>query len=61
MSECYVVRIFRNGRLMPRSKYRLIATFEYPRILFTDWMNRGDIIYIDDIKADIRSNIYFKI
>lgn len=41
------IRIFRNGRLMPRSKYRLIATFEYPRILFTDWMNRGDIIYID--------------
>ena len=41
------LRIFRNGKLVPRCKYRLITTFENPRLLFTEWMNVGDIIYID--------------
>ena len=41
------IRVFRNGRLMPRSKYRLLTTYVKPRLLFMEWMNRGDIIYVD--------------
>lgn len=41
------IRIYRNGRLIPRSHYRLLTTYVKPRIMFMEWMRSGDLIYID--------------
>lgn len=41
------LRIFRNGRLLPRQKYCFFSSFVFPRIQFTDYMNIGDVIHID--------------
>lgn len=41
------IRVFRNGRLIPRSHYRLLTTYAKPRLIFMEWMDKGDIIYID--------------
>lgn len=41
------LRIYRNGRLLPREKYTFTSSFKCPRILFLDYYHRGDIIYMD--------------
>ena len=41
------IRVFRNGRLVPKIKYRLLTGYETPRILFMEWFDVGDIVYID--------------
>lgn len=41
------LRIFRNGRLLPRQKYCFFSSFFFPRIQFTDYMYPGDVIHID--------------
>lgn len=41
------IRIFRNGRLVSRNKYRLIIGYGYPKILIQQWLEVGDIVYID--------------
>ena len=41
------LRIFRNGRLLPRQKYCFFSSFFFPRIQFTDYMYPGDTIHID--------------
>lgn len=41
------LRIFRNGRLIPKTKYKFISIYKNPRILFLEYFNIGDIIYID--------------
>lgn len=41
------IRIFKNGRLVPKNKYVFIDTFSFPRIVFVDAVEKGDIIYID--------------
>lgn len=40
-------RIFRNGRLISRNRYRLITGYGYPKILIQQWLEQGDIVYID--------------
>ncbi len=41
------IRVFRNGRLIPKTRYRLLTNYERPRILFVEWFDIGDIVYID--------------
>lgn len=41
------IRIFRNGRLVSRNRYRLITSYGYPKILIHHWLEVGDIVYID--------------
>ena len=41
------IRIFRNGRLVPKVKYRLLTGYSTPKILFMEWFEVGDIVYID--------------
>ena len=41
------IRIFRNGRLLPKTKYQFTFTHSFPRIVFTDAVDIGDIIYVD--------------
>lgn len=41
------IRIFKNGRLVPRQRYAFLSSYTYPRLLFLDYYHRGDIIYID--------------
>lgn len=41
------LRIFVNGRLLPRQKYCFFSSFFFPRIQFTDYMYPGDVIHID--------------
>ena len=41
------IRIFRNGRLVPREKYVFYSSYSIPRIVFTDWLEEDEIIYID--------------
>lgn len=41
------IRIYRNGRLVPRSKYVFISSFNAPRIMLLDWYEVGEIIYMD--------------
>lgn len=41
------IRIFKNGRLIPQLKYRLITNYGYPKILLYEWLSVGDVVYID--------------
>lgn len=41
------IRVYQNGRLMPRQKYMFYPMYYYPRIRFLDEMKKGDILYID--------------
>ena len=41
------LRIFINGRLLPRQRYCFYPSYIYPRIQFLDHMNTGDIINIE--------------
>lgn len=41
------LRIFRNGRLVPRPRYKLITNYERPKLLFLEWFDVGDIVYVD--------------
>lgn len=41
------IRVFKNGRLLPKAKYEVINGDKNPRILFLDWFCAGDIVYID--------------
>lgn len=41
------IRIFKNGRLVPKSKYILTTTYSFPRITFFEMVSKGDILYID--------------
>ena len=53
------IRIFKNGRLVPETKYSLVISDSFPRILFFDFVNAGDILYIDITPYRYRQ-IYFK-
>jgi len=46
LDEDYI-RIYKNGRLMPRAKYKVVKVYNQARILFLDWFSIGDIIFID--------------
>lgn len=41
------IRIFRNGRLVPRQKYLFFSSYSFPRIMFLEQYKKGDVIYID--------------
>lgn len=41
------IRIFVNGRLLPRCKYVFYSTYNCPRVLFLDEYQPGDEIFID--------------
>lgn len=41
------LRIFINGRLLPRQRYCFYSSFIYPRIQFLDHMEAGDVIHIE--------------
>lgn len=41
------IRVFRDGRLIPKCKYVFQSSYNCPRILFLDWFKAGEIIYID--------------
>lgn len=41
------IRVYKNGRLLPRVKYVVYNGESTPKILFLDWFCPGDIIYID--------------
>ena len=41
------LRVFVNGRLLPRSKYDFFWTMYCPRLVIYEWVNRGDFIYMD--------------
>ena len=41
------LRIYRNGRLLPRIHYLFIYTYDNPRLIFLEEFKVGDIIYID--------------
>ena len=41
------IRIFRNGRLIPKNRYKLVTSFKYPQIIFMEWFDKGDVVYID--------------
>lgn len=41
------LRIFRNGRLLPRNHYLFVYTYDNPRLIFLEEFKVGDIIYID--------------
>mgnify|MGYP004650773113 CR=1 FL=1 len=41
------LRVFRNGRLIPKNKYRLIVNHGTPKIMFTQWFDVGDLVYVD--------------
>lgn len=53
------IRIYRNGRLVPRSKYVFISSFNAPRIMLLDWYEVGEIIYMD-ITPYRYTEIYYK-
>ena len=53
------IRVFRNGRLVPKSRYRMLTGYVRPRIIFIEWFNVGDIIYID-ITPYRYTQIYYK-
>lgn len=41
------IRVYRNGRLLPRCKYVIKSFHNRPIVMFLDWFEAGDIIYID--------------
>ena len=41
------LRIYRNGRLLPRTKYKFLSTFRCPRVMLLDYYEAGELIYID--------------
>lgn len=41
------IRVYRNGRLIPKNRYRLLTIYERPRLVFLEWFDIGDIVYID--------------
>lgn len=41
------MRIFRNGRLLPKDKYRFFSSFTHPLLVLLDVYDVGEIIYID--------------
>lgn len=43
----HYLRIFRNGRLIPREKYLFYYSYQAPRVQLLDWCEVGEIIYID--------------
>lgn len=53
------IRIFRNGRLIPSSKYELSVLYSFPRINFFDTIEAGEILYID-VTPYRYKEIYYK-
>ena len=41
------IRIFKNGRLLSQDRYRLITSYGNPKILIQQWLEIGDIVYVD--------------
>jgi hypothetical protein len=41
------IRVYHNGRIMPRQKYMFYPMYHYPRIRFLDEMKKDDVLYID--------------
>ena len=41
------IRVYRNGRILPRCKYIIKNFHNRPIMMFLDWFEAGDIIYID--------------
>lgn len=41
------IRVYKNGRLLPRCRYDFFSTFATPRLMIYDWCSVGDLIYID--------------
>lgn len=53
------VRVYRNGRLVPSNRYRLMTTYKRARMIFIEWFDLGDIIYIDITPYRYRQ-VYYK-
>lgn len=53
------LRVFVNGRLLPRSKYMFYPMYYLPRIKFVDEYQAGDIIYIE-ISPYRYTQVYYK-
>lgn len=41
------IRIFVNGRILPKTRYKYYKSYLYPRIVFYDEYHQGDIIFVD--------------
>lgn len=41
------IRVFKNGRILPRIKWGFYSSFSTPRLMIYEWCEKGDIIYID--------------
>ena len=41
------LRVFVNGRLLPRCKYDFYTTMYCPRLAIYEWVKKGDFIYLD--------------
>lgn len=54
------LRIFRNGRLVPKEKYVFKYSHYYPRIYFYDDCEEGDVLYIDIAPYRYREIYYQK-
>lgn len=53
------LRVYVNGRLMPRNKYMFYPMYYLPRIKFIDEYHKGDIIYIE-ISPYRYTQVYYK-
>lgn len=53
------IRVFKNGRLVPKQKYMFFSSYSFPRLFFTDYAYPGDIIHID-ITPYRYKEIYYK-
>lgn len=45
--DMHYLRIFVNGRIISRNKYRVLTTTEKARIMFFEYYEKGSLIYID--------------
>jgi hypothetical protein len=41
------VRVYHNGRFLPKSMYQVFTTFDYPRIIILDWCEIDDLLFVD--------------
>lgn len=53
------IRVYKNGRLVPKNNYVYLTTYSFPRIAFLEEFNEGDTVYID-ITPYRYKNIYYQ-
>ena len=57
--DTHYLRVFIDGRLISRNRYRLMTTVKKARMMFFDWLPKGTLIYID-ITPYRYEEIYYK-